>query len=500
MTERRDAFEIAADRLEFDRTQMEIASDPTVWINEILGETIWSKQREIAISVRDNRRTAVQSCHDVGKSFIASRLICWWISAHPAGEAFVVSTAPTFQQVRAVLWREIGKAHAQGDLIGSTTETEWKIGKEIVGFGRKPSDYSPTAFQGIHAKYVLVVLDEACGIPPALWDAADTLITNQQCRILAIGNPDDPTSEFQKNCQEHTDWNKITISAFDSPNFTDEEGIPEEVKENLVSKVWVEEKRKKWGLHHPFWQSKVLGLFPQQSATALFPLPWLLQAQRYDAPDDQLEPVALGVDVARFGTDNSVVALRQGHKGRIIHCENGNDTMETAAMVKRFIHRYHPEVAAVDTVGVGGGVFDRLSEENEPVAEMQAAARARDYDSYANNRAEWAWWLRERLERGELDLDPEDEELIEQLAGLQFKIDNRGKIILESKDDMKKRGLESPDRADALIMAFGAPADQDWNAAYGFIRCMGCDRLFSEEGRTQCPHCNKPIPKDEVAA
>ena len=122
--ERRDAFEIAADRLEFDRQQLEIASDPVVWISEILGETIWAKQKDIALSVRDHRRTAVQSCHDVGKSFIASRLICWWISAHSPGEAFVVSTAPTFQQVRAVLWREIGKAHAAGDLIGSTTETE----------------------------------------------------------------------------------------------------------------------------------------------------------------------------------------------------------------------------------------------------------------------------------------------------------------------------------------------------------------------------------------
>ena len=216
----KSAFEIAADRLDFDRKQLEIARDPVVWIREVLGETPWSKQREIAMSVRDNRRTAVQSCHDVGKSFIASRIVSWWIAAHPPGEAFVVTSAPTFQQVRAILWREIGKAHAKGNLIGSTTETEWKIGKELVGFGRKPSDYSPTAFQGIHARYVLVVLDEACGIPESLWDAADTLITNDSSRILAIGNPDDPTSEFAKICQPNTDWHKICISAFDSPNFT----------------------------------------------------------------------------------------------------------------------------------------------------------------------------------------------------------------------------------------------------------------------------------------
>ena len=277
----KSAFEIAADRLDFDRKQLEIARDPVVWIREVLGETPWSKQREIAMSVRDNRRTAVQSCHDVGKSFIASRIVSWWIAAHPPGEAFVVTSAPTFQQVRAILWREIGKAHAKGNLIGSTTETEWKIGKELVGFGRKPSDYSPTAFQGIHARYVLVVLDEACGIPESLWDAADTLITNDSSRILAIGNPDDPTSEFAKICQPNTDWHKICISAFDSPNFTGEE-IPEAVREVLVSPTWVEEKRKKWGENHPFWQSKVLGLFPQQSATALFSLQHLLEASQFE--------------------------------------------------------------------------------------------------------------------------------------------------------------------------------------------------------------------------
>ena len=377
VNERKSAFDIAADRIEHDRQQLEIALDPVHWINEVLGETPWSKQKEIALSVRDNRRTAVQSCHDVGKSYIASRLVAWWISSHPPGEAFVVTSAPTFQQVRAILWREIGKAHAKGNLIGHTNEVEWKIGKELVGFGRKPSDYSPTAFQGIHARYVLVVLDEACGIPESLWDAADTLITNELSRILAIGNPDDPTSEFQKICREGTDWHKIRISAYDSPNFTGEP-VPEVVKELLVSKTWVEEKEKKWGANHPFWQSKVLGLFPQQSATALLPLNWLLDATRRELPPDEESKVALGVDVARFGNDRTVIAVRQGNRVRIIHNAQGNDTMETAMNVKRFAKAYKADISGIDTVGVGGGVYDRLYEENESVFEMIASGRAKD--------------------------------------------------------------------------------------------------------------------------
>ena len=417
LTLSRDAYDIAADRLEFDRKQLEIASDPVTWVEEILSEKLWSKQADVARSVRDHRRTAVQSCHDVGKSFVASRLICWWIAAHPPGEAFVVTSAPTFQQVRAILWREIGRAHAKGDLVGHTTETEWKIGKEMVGFGRKPSDYSPTAFQGIHARYVLVVLDEACGIPESLWDAADTLITNDSSRILAIGNPDDPTSEFSKICQPGTDWNKIRISAFDSPNFTGED-IPDMVREVLISPTWVDEKRKKWGENHPFWQSKVLGLFPQQSATALLPLDSLLEATRREIKPAEDDPRILGVDVARFGTDKTVFALRNGGRGRIIYSVNGSDTMETARKVQAYMRRYKANLAAIDTVGVGGGVYDRLIEENENVISMQAATRADDYMTYGNARAEWYWTLREMLEAGEVDIDPEDEELVEQLAGL----------------------------------------------------------------------------------
>lgn len=486
------AFDIAADRMEFDRHQLEIASDPVKWITEILGETPWSKQREIALSVRDNRRTAVQSCHDVGKSFIASRIVAWWIAAHPPGEAFVVTSAPTFQQVRAILWREIGRAHAKGNLVGHTTETEWKIGKELVGFGRKPSDYSPTAFQGIHARYVLVVLDEACGIPESLWDAADTLITNESSRILAIGNPDDPTSEFAKICQPGTDWNKIRINAFESPNFTGEK-IPDIVREVLVSPTWVEEKRKKWSENHPFWQSKVLGLFPQQSATALLPLHHLMDATHRDYKPTEDDPRILGVDVARFGTDKTVFVLREGQKGRVVYNVMGSDTMETAKKVQSYMRRHKANLAAVDTVGVGGGVYDRLVEENENVLSMQAASRAKDYMTYANSRAEWYWTVREQFEQGEIDLDPADEELIEQLAGLQFKVDTRGRIQIESKEDMKKRGLDSPDRADAFALAFGRNDDQDWGSAYGVITCRACGNTFVDRNETNCSKCGSKI-------
>jgi hypothetical protein len=145
---------------------------------------MWSRQREIAQSVHDNRYTAVKSCHGTGKSFTAARICAWWLSTHAPGEAFVVTTAPTYKQVHAVLWREIGRAHRLADLPGRITlEDEWYIGQELVGFGRKPADYDPSAFQGIHARYVLVIVDEAGGVPANIFNAVDSLATNVYARV-----------------------------------------------------------------------------------------------------------------------------------------------------------------------------------------------------------------------------------------------------------------------------------------------------------------------------
>ena len=224
-----DVYDLAAAKLAIQRrrallpTANRWQADPVGWVHERLGETMWSAQRQIAESVRDNRRTTVHAAFDCGKSYTAARLALWWIDTHRPGEAFVVTTAPSYQQVRAILWREMNKAHAKGKLIGRMTQMEWWIGGEMVAFGRKPQDYVAEAFAGIHAANVLVVLDEAAGVPANLWDQADGLIANEASRILAIGNPLDPGSRFAEVCTPGSNWNTIGISAFDTPAFTGEE-------------------------------------------------------------------------------------------------------------------------------------------------------------------------------------------------------------------------------------------------------------------------------------
>jgi hypothetical protein len=164
--------------------------DPVGWVTSTLGEFWWSGQHRMAHSVVKNRDSTFKASHDVSKSHTMSRLALWWIDVHPPGEAFVVTTAPTTPQVEAILWRYMGNAHRKAGLPGRITlDAKWYIGNELVAYGRTPADYDPAAFQGIHARYLLVIIDEAGGLPKSIFDAVDALATNVDARVVAVGNP-----------------------------------------------------------------------------------------------------------------------------------------------------------------------------------------------------------------------------------------------------------------------------------------------------------------------
>lgn len=445
--------------------QSKYLTDPVGWVHDRLGEYLWSKQREIAESVRDNRRTAVKSCHGAGKTRVASRIAAWWLDVHPPGEAFIVSTAPTYAQVHGILWEEIRNAAkvAQGRgqplpgrVLGSD---QWKLDDgTLVGWGRKPADTDVHGFQGIHRRYVLVIIDEGCGVPRQIFTAVEAVTTNVDCRILVLGNPDDPNTEFGDVCKPGSGWNTIQISAFDTPNFTDEP-FPEHLRPLMLDRDWVEDKRHRWGEDSPRYVAKILGDFPDIGIDTLFP-PSLIEA----AQQRRLDPVGrrvLGVDVARYGADRSVIYLRHGPVIRL-HSEHAKlPTTETTGRVIAAKRETQADEIRVDGVGVGAGVVDQLTEQGFPVLDMQAGARATEPDRFVNQRAEWAWALRELLEAGDVDLDAGDDELAAQLGALKFRYDSRGRIVVESKDEMRKRGLPSPDRADAAILTAVAPVGTD---------------------------------------
>lgn len=454
-----NAFDIAADLWKTRTRRSSYLTNPQSWAEDRLKAFLWSKQREIVQSVVFNRRTAVQSSHGPGKSYIAGLVAGWWIDTHPPGEAIVVTTAPTYKQVHGILWEEIRKQHRLGSLPGRVLMTDqWYIGESLVGEGRKPADHDADGFQGTHRRYVLVILDEACGVPEVLYTGAESITTNEHCRILAIGNPDSPVGGFRKACTPNSGWNVIRISTFDTPNFTAEE-IPAELRDLLPSVEWQQDCLKRWGADSPLYKSKVLGEFPESAEDALIPLSWILRAQEQTIEPRKHDESKLGVDVARFGTDRSVIYHNHGGRLRLLSDRNGESTTVTAGRTIFAWRECRTTDINVDGVGVGAGVVDMLDEDGYPVVDMQAGSGTSDPKRFVNARAEWYWNLRGMFERDEVDLDPDDEELAAQLSSLRYFFDRRARIQIESKDDMRKRGMPSPDRADAAMLATAWPIE-----------------------------------------
>jgi hypothetical protein len=463
-------------------------TDPVGFARDVLGYHLWSKQREICEALVRYDRVAVKSAHQTGKSFTCGGVVVpWWLGVHPPKEAMVVTTAPTFPQVRAILWREINRAHARGRLPGYTNQTEWLIDNELVAFGRKPQDEDPTAFQGIHARYLLVVIDEACGVVGNMFVAAESLVANEGTKILAIGNPDDPGTEFYKVCRPGSGWHVITISAFDTPNLTGEE-VPDAVRAVLIGRSWVEDKARAWGETSPLYQSKVLGEFPEVSDDTLVQPGWVTAAVVREIEPDPGDPNELGVDVARSENRNeTVIYHRHGSRARLWRALRTRDTMRIVGLVIQAAIETGARRIKVDDNGVGGGVTDRLTEVsrerehdgrlnpfhgaeivgvNVGVAPIERRSDRREgidpRDRFANLKSQLSWELRERFREGDVDLG-DDLDTQAQICAIRYDTNSRGKLRIEGKDEVEKRlstlgGMTaesgSPDRWDALVLAF----------------------------------------------
>lgn len=440
---------------------------PVEWINEKLGEFVWSRQRDICQSVVENRYTAVKSCHQIGKSFIASRIAAWWMDTHE--DAYVVTTAPSSHQVKTILWKEIRRAHKKGGLKGKITEgqvPEWKVDGEVVGFGRKPADYvsqedAATQFQGIHAKNLLVIMDEGSGIPTWLVTAIETLVGNVNARVLVIGNPDNPVSEFSKMFKPGSDYHKMTVRYDETPAYTDEE-VPEYLYEMLVSKIWVEERRRKWGVNNPLFQSKVLAEFPSISDDTVFSPAHIAigistDRSRYAIKTDN---VSAGWDVARMGSDENALYINKNGYIRLVDTWGRCDTMESVGRIRRRwpVPQTSPNLT-VDIAGVGGGPFDRLRELLYPVSSFDGGTQALNPERYYNRRAEAYWEAREAVEVGLVDIEELDEDLQAELLEVKFKYTSTNKVQVLPKEETKKSLGRSPNRADAFVMALQKSAN-----------------------------------------
>lgn len=428
---------------EFERYQ----PDPVGFARDVLKCEPWGKQREILEALAaPSARVSVRSSNGVGKTWLAAAATLWFLySFRPCR---VITTATKRDQVRNALWPEIRRAHARAGLNPEPDVLQLRIDDEQFAIGQTAN--SATAFQGLHAPHVLVVVDEGAGIEDHIWEGVDAVRTNEDARELVIGNPTSSSGRFYDSHHLlRSLYRTFSISAFDSPNFTGEE-VSEEARRALVSQAWVADQKEAWGEESPLYAARVLGEFPDQAEGALIALSWIEAASRDLEP---LGPARMGLDVARQGNCENVAYIVKG--SRIVHMEawHSDDLMYTAGRTAALIKQHDVIGCNIDATGMGAGVLDRLKEQELPVHGVWVGQQAKELEKFLLLRDELAWNLRERFRAGDIG-GLTDSKTQAQCSAIQFAFDSRGRIKVESKVDMSERGLPSPDRFDALALAF----------------------------------------------
>lgn len=451
-----------------------LVADPLRFVRGILGHTIWETPAAILQAVAVDPLVAVRSCHASGKTFTAAEALLWWITRYEDG--IVISTAPTWLQVETLLWGEVRKA-LPGSKIAypEPNQTELKLSEGNYAIGLSTNE--GVRFQGFHGKHVLIILDEAPGVKGDIWEAIEGVRAGGNVHVLAIGNPVVAAgSFFDAFHKERQRWRTFTISALDTPNLRgitipqllamDDEQLNSNQYPYLVTRRWVRDMVIKCGgypacMESDLFRARVLGQFPKQGSNSLISLEWVEAALRNRlAPGGLMEA---GLDVARFGNDETALYLQQAGKRVGEWAWQNADTMQTAGRVGQVLAPYRQQLTAlkVDVIGLGAGVADRLRELGWPVVDVNVSLppdwQARSgLVQFENRRAQYWWGLREMLRCGQIagDIDQQTQsELVQVLYG----INSSGKVYIESKEDAKKRGVASPNRADAMMLAH-APA------------------------------------------
>ena len=444
----------------------EAKRDPVTFARVILGQNPWRVQCDILRSVATNPLTAVKSSHSSGKTFNAAAVALWALARWQ--ESLVITTAPTFRQVK-VLWGEIAQARRRSRIaFPEPNATELKLGDKRYAVGLSTND--PNKFQSYHAAHVLILADEAQGILSAIWEAVEGIRASGDVRVLMQGNPTVTGGHYENAFgRNRAIWKTFTISAFDTPNLqgvtieqlltmSDDE-LAVAPAPYLVTRRWVKERYQRWGPDHPMYRARVLGEFPEQSEVSVYSLAWI-EAAGQDPPaqpnDGAVRVIQVGIDVAGPGEDETVLVARVG--GAIIAHQawslpDPRGVLAAALGTLRQKRGFKVGPVVVDAVGIGYHVATHLADQGYDVYAFNAGASPLDAEHFVNAKAEAYWSLREWMERRAI-AGLTDEETQAQLAGIRYRHTASGRVEIESKEDAKKRGQSSPDRAEALVLAF----------------------------------------------
>lgn len=413
-------------------------------------------------------RESVRGPHGLGKTVTAALAVWWFVLTRDAlGQDWKVpTTASSWHQLSKYLWPEIHKWHralnwnriGRGPLVEGDELLDGAI-KMVTGQASAMASNDHAKMEGAHADEVLVVFDEAKTIPAPTWDAVEGVFSTGNCYALAISTPAEPVGRFYEIHSRrpgYEDWHVDHVTVADA------------IAAGRVSEEWVNARRRQWGDQSAVFLNRVMGEFASSEEDNVIPLSWVEAAvERWHAfmdSEQALGPLTcIGVDVARSGSDLTVMAPRYGEVISELRESSQADTMSTTGKVAGVLEA-HAGYAVVDVIGIGAGVVDRLREEGHPVIAFNAAERSEKTDRsgelhFANKRAEVWWGMRERLDPAfnpTVCLPPHDL-LIGDLTAPKWRVLSGGKILVEAKADIKKRLGRSTDHGDAVVQSFYVP-------------------------------------------
>lgn len=431
---------------------------PAEWAREVLGVTPTPQQIQAGLALVERRRVSIRSGHGTGKSTFMAWAILWFLSCYFPSK--IPCTAPTGHQLDDILWAELAKwlSVMKDRLPQLACEFEWKsetielksAPRESFAVARTSRPERPEALQGFHSENILFVIDEASGIPDEVFQVAEGALSTDGAFVLMAANPTRMDGYFYDSHHKmRARWAALHWNGEDSP---------------MVSRDYIADMAAKYGQESAIYRIRVRGDFAG-NPDGTIPLDMIEAAQRRDVKDFGDE--VWGLDVARFGEDRTALAKRRKNAMRVpVESWRGKDTMQTAGLVKL---RYDaamkkPEAIFVDVIGLGAGVVDRMKELGLPVVGINVAEQPSANDNYMRLRDELWFKAREWFAGRDVAIC-DDESLVAELTLPTYKVTSSGKIQVESKDDLKKRGVVSPDLADAFCLTFGQgrPMSKGWN-------------------------------------
>lgn len=435
-------------------------TNPLLYVKQRFGVTpTWQQADILEALLPEGAKVSVRSGHGIGKSSSASWAICWFLETHDFAK--IPCTAPSSHQLKDILWGELSKWRREADRLSTTRGHPPKYwlsrlfklvssslydpqAKEWGAFARTAAKENPEALQGFHAEHLLFVIDESSGVPEEIFEAAEGALSTAGARVLMLGNPTRTSGTFYAS--HHADRASYTTLHFRSQ---DSPLVDDGYRPRLVQK---------WGADSNVVRVRADGEFPTQEADVLIPLE--LAEACLDRPKAQgIGTRKLGVDPARYGSDRTVLVLRQGHVIEHIQIASKQDTMVTVGRIVQAVTLWQVDEVCVDVIGLGGGIVDRLIELQEagtlqcevtPVNVAEVAPEPSQGEPRARLLRDYLWLELARWLRDEAPVfAAADREAMSDLAGelssVRYKVDSNGRIVVESKDEMRKRLGHSPD-------------------------------------------------------